>query len=287
MVTLPYLNSLPRPTPGGASSREELQDSLINSIRRVLPEWRYADQGRLARIVSPVVESVWTGIELSQAEAIRFLLSLAVGEDLVTRAADDRIVPFVGESNESLRERVARAPIRQAAGTIASVEENIKESLAEIVEFQLELRPNNQDFDAWVLKAGRALLTDDERMTVSEYVNARDRILAGRTVTVNQVTLSPLDISLTVLYNSRVIDSVTLRDRVNESMREFVDSITIGQTVYVSQITKAALVADTLDATVQLPANDVAGVNGTVHVNNLNIAAAVGSGRYTLTLTEV
>ena len=191
-VTLEYLKSLPIPTFGVGFDRQEILDSFIASVEGANPDWRYADRGRLARVLSPLAETVWTYGEINENQNLRGLLVFAVGNDLDVIAGDAGLIRSVDELDDALKGRVARRPILNSVGTLDRIEYNAFQTAVLVVDAQAATRTNRQDVDLWALKAALADLTTAEQSVVSLYANRTDQVIMGVEVHVDDVTTDGL-----------------------------------------------------------------------------------------------
>lgn len=256
MVTLAYLRSLPDPRTGSEFDRDVLLQAMIQAVEATSPGWSFEDRGRLARALQPIVESIWMQGELSAMQATRYLLSRAIGDDLVQRGADAGLRPNVGESSDEFRERIARAPVRDAPLT-DSIEDKVREAGVGALDVTSRVRPNNRfQIDIWALKAENQQLTVDERRTVETYLEGPGRLVAGTEVFVNAVTLTQWSPVVKARYDRHEISGPLLTERIEAAIKEYAAGIRLGQGAFVGRVYQAENVPGTQRTEVTTPALD-------------------------------
>lgn len=237
------------------------------TLRTRIPNWTPAVQGPLYRAVEAVVESYWTANEMWNRQWLRGLLLYADGNDLDTIALNHGVERQSNETDDSLRQRVALAPRLLQLGSLVAYEAHAQNSGLGIVDAKATVQAGRfTPITIYPLKANATPLTPSEIAAFNSYMNEPQRKLMGVTVQHAAPTITPVAITASLLYDSRVVDSGTIIARSLAALREFLsEESKLGNGVYRAGLIDALYVDSVIDVTLAAPANNLPPSDNTIY----------------------
>lgn len=269
MVTLAYLRSLPPPRTGAEFNRDMLRNALHAAILLEIPEWDPRERGPIARVLEPIIESIWMAGELAAMQSYRYLLAYVQGEDAIVRAADSGIIPLVGESLDGLVERVATSPVRNAPGFLVSViDKMINHPTLEVVEATswVPNDKNRYEIDGYFLKMNNGIPTSEELTLMQDYMNDGGNLHMGVNMTVKEPILTQIAVTAEMTYRPSEINPDLLRTTMRTRLEAYFDSLRLGEGMYKNDLYEALNVPSGRDLTISKPTGSMNAVYSTKYI---------------------
>lgn len=236
------------------------EQALRQYLQLGLPDWDPAADSLLSRSIPLLVDVLRVQSETAHANVRRGLLAFAEGEDLdIIGLGPPAVFRLPGEADDDYRVRIALAQAGISIGSLTSIEHAARRALPAIIDVVAVTAPNRQDVSVFACKADCELLTNAEVTSLTEYLNARDGVIAGVQITAPAPTKVAYTISVKVRYRPANVSTNSLEALVRMALYEFIDrSATLGQDIYRSAITDAAYLPGTERVEVVAPAYDLA-----------------------------
>lgn len=259
------------PTPRSVIPRERLITFFNEAIQRAFPDWDPRRRDWMVRVNEQLAETAWTVSTINVEQWRRGFLALAIGTDLDDFGAISTppVPRRPGETDDIYRERLRDIPILASIGTHDRNVYNVANAGIEgIVDVQATIQPEgSKTVVAWALKADRVDLTPEEMFQIQLFCNRGDEIVQGFDLVMRAVTKSTQALTVTVGYDPRLIDNVTLNERVRMALVEWSDSLMIGQSVATSNITTPVQVLQGVQYVTTTPAQvNLMATPGTIYI---------------------
>ena len=250
--------------------RAEIEALLLARLQAGLPSWTASDSDNLRRSLALEAEGIFLHGETENENWNAAQMVNSRGLYLDTFGVELGLPRHTGESDDDYLFRLSNSSRYRTIGSLPSIEQMAVDFQPTIVDVQSITRINRQDVDTYSLKASHALLTTDEKTALLAYLNQRENKIAGVDIYVADPVLTPFTtqsprIDVTIRHTADVAADL-LGANARTALYNWLNSgQRLGHPVYRSAIAAAAFVPGVIDASVAVPAADLAAQNGTAY----------------------
>ena len=242
-------------------NRITAEAALTAVLQDGLPDWDPTSDALLSRAIPLLVDVLRVQTEVSHEQLKRGLAAFAEGRDLdAIFLGPPTVIRTTGESDLDYLERGLNSLLGLSIGSLPSIEQCARLALSTIVEVVAVTALNRQDVALYALKADQTLLVAAEVTQVVEYVNHRDRVIAGVQITAPEPTIIPYRIRVQARYDPMRETGAALSAAIRTAIYAYLERVQeLGASIYRSAIVDAAYVPGVQTVSVAEPAYDLAG----------------------------